>query len=123
MTQTPASPPESPIKTFPVVPNKLIQNIYTDCSPIIGLVHSDQTGRFIVRCSRGINYLIIIYHEDCNAILVEPMLNQSGPEHKRTYQKIHDDLTKRGFKPQLQRLKNEASEILRLYLAAKTAEY
>ena len=51
------------------------------------------------------------------------MRNQSGPEHKRAYQNIHDDFTKRGFKTQLQRLNNKASEILRSYLAAETVDY
>ena len=69
------------------------------------------------------SYLLIVYHKDCNAILVDPMRNRSSPEHKHAYQNIHEDLIKRGFKPQLQPLNNEASELLCSYLAAEKVEY
>ena len=74
-TQPPASSTESPTDTFPAVPNRRRQNIYAGCALITGRVHSDQIGRFISFSNRGMNYLLIVHHEDFNAILAEPMQN------------------------------------------------
>ena len=104
--QPPALPPESPTDTLAPMPNQRRKNIYADYAPITGQVHSDQTGKFIVPYSRGMNYIFIVYHEECNTILAKTMRNKIGPEHKRANQNIHENITERGFKPQLQRLYN-----------------
>ena len=100
-TQTPASPPESLTDTFPAIPNRRRQTIYSGCAPVTGLVRSYQTGKFVAASNRGMSYLLIVYHEYCNSIFADPMRNRGGLEHKQAYQKMHDDLTKRCFNSQL----------------------
>ena len=55
---------------------------------------------------------MIIYVYDPNAILVEPLPDISKESIVQAYQKIIQQLTRRGFKPILQRLDNEASKLL-----------
>ena len=77
-----------------------------------GKIHSDQTGRFTIQSSSGNKYMMVIYAYDPNAILVEPLPDRSKESIMQPYQKIIQQLTKRGFKPRLQRLDNEASKLL-----------
>ena len=77
-----------------------------------GKIHSDQTGRFPIQLSRGNKYMMVIYAYDPNAILVEPLPDRSKESILQVYQKIIQHLTRRGFKPRLQRLDNEASKLL-----------
>ena len=54
-----------------------------------------------------------MYVRDPNAIVVEPMKNRSEGEHLRVYDKIYNQLTTAGFTPQLQKMDNEASTLLK----------
>ena len=56
--------------------------------------------------------MMVIYAYDPNAILVEPLPDRSKESIVQAYQKIIQHLTRRGFKPRLQRIDNEASKIL-----------
>ena len=56
--------------------------------------------------------MMVIYAYDPNAILVKPLPDRSKESIVQAYQKIIQHLTKRGFKPILQRLDNEASKSL-----------
>ena len=38
----------------------------------------DLTGRFPYRSSRGNEYVLVVYHYDANAILVEPVKNREA---------------------------------------------
>jgi len=62
------------------------------------------------------NYLMIAYDYDSNAILAEPLKNRSALELLRGYTAIHSTLVARGLRPQLQRLDNEAPGILKQFL-------
>jgi hypothetical protein len=44
------------------------------------LIHSDLTGRFPLQSSRGMNYVLVVYDYDSNAILAEPMRNRTDAE-------------------------------------------
>ena len=55
---------------------------------------------------------MVIYTYDPNAILVEPLPKRSKESIVQAYLKITQHLTKRGFKPILQGLDNEASKLL-----------
>ena len=55
---------------------------------------------------------MVIYAYDPNAILVKPLPDRPKESIMQAYQKIVQHLTKRGFKPRLQRLDNEASKLL-----------
>jgi hypothetical protein len=81
-----------------------------------GAIASDQTGRFPVISASGMQYLIVIYDYDSNAILAEPLMNRTAKEILRAYTSIHTLLVTRGLRPRLQRLDNEASTILKDFM-------
>ena len=64
---------------------------------IKGKVFSEQTGRFLITSSRGNKYIIVMYDNDSNAILAEPMKNRSQAEIVKTQAYLHEYLSKRGF--------------------------
>ena len=78
-----------------------------------GKIATDQTGRFPTTSSRGSTYVFILYCYDSNAILAEPIKSRSQHEILQAYKKLHQELTTRGHRPQLQRLDNEASNLLK----------
>jgi hypothetical protein len=74
-----------------------------------GQRYTDLMGKFPVRSSRGNSYAMVCYVYDCNYVKVIPMKSRSASEWVKEYDTIHQDLTFKGFKPQLQTLDNEAS--------------
>jgi hypothetical protein len=64
-----------------------------------------------------------LYDYDSNFILAETMRNRSGTEHLRAYNSLHQYLVERGFKPQLQKLDNEASKVLKRSIRDKCIDY
>ena len=56
--------------------------------------------------------MMVIYEYDPNAILVEPLPYISKKSIVQSYQKSFQYLTKRGLKPILQILDNEASKLI-----------
>jgi len=86
-------------------------------------LHTDQTGRFPTQSSRGMNYLMIAYDYDSNAILAEPLKNRSALELLHGYTAIHSTLVARGLRPQLQCLDNEAPGILKQFLQAEAVDF
>ena len=72
----PALPPVDPDK------NLKTKNIICALEPFLPKekAFSDLTGRFPHRSSRGTEYLLIVYHHDSNAILVEPVKNRQAAE-------------------------------------------
>ena len=97
--------------------------VFADCQPITGQIFSDQPGRFLVSSVSGNQYLMVVYDYDSNSIIAEPMKSRSGPEMLRAYQAIFDYLSKRGFRPQLQRLDNEASKELKGFMEEKEVDF
>jgi hypothetical protein len=91
--------------------------------PRTGQVFSDQTGAFPVISNTGSRYVMVVYDYDSNAILVEPLRNRQGATILAAYRKIHNVLKQHGCKPQLQRLDNEASTILKQFLHENEVEY
>ena len=98
-------------------------HIFASCEPITGKVASDPTGRFILPSSSGNTYLLIVYDYDSNMIFAEPMKSRSGPDHLAAYKRIHELLTSRGLRPQLQRLDNEASTQLKQFLSDHQVDF
>ena len=56
--------------------------------------------------------MMVIYEYDSNEIIVEPLPDRSKESIVQAHQKIIQHLKKRGFKPRLQILHNEASKLL-----------
>jgi hypothetical protein len=78
-----------------------------------GKIFTDQTGKFPAFSSRGYNYILVLYDYDSNAILAEPIKSRKQDEIVKAYKALHAYLTKRGLRPKLQKLDNEASKLLR----------
>ena len=62
---------------------------------------------------------MVIYTYDPNAILVETLRDITKESILQEYQKIIGHLNKRGFKPRLQRLENEAPQLLQNEMDSK----
>ena len=88
-----------------------------------GMVYSNQTERFLTMSRNGNKYIMIVYHYDNNAIQVEPIKNRSNEQIVGAYKQIHNSLTRKGPKPRLQRLDNEASQALKNYLQSEDISY
>ena len=121
------SPPSS--ETDDVFPTSEPNNARTHhcfasiMTPTTGQIHTDQTGQFIVPSSTGNNYLLILYDNDSNSILAEPMRNRTGQCILLAYKAVHARLVAAGLRPQLQRLDNECSDALKDFLTAETVDY
>jgi uncharacterized protein YkwD len=78
-----------------------------------GKIYTDQTGKFPVTSSRGNKYLFVPYKYDSNAIMAGPIKSRMQDELLRAYQKLTNQLRKRGLTPKLQRLDNECSQAMK----------
>ena len=76
-------------------------------------VFSDQTGKFPVTSSKGSKYIMVMFVEDANVILAEPLKSRSEQNIVNAMVKLHTYLTDRGFTPQTQILDNECPDTLK----------
>jgi hypothetical protein len=88
-----------------------------------GQLHTDLTGKFPVRSSKGNSYGMVFYVYDCNYVKFVPMKSRSASEWVNPYYHIHQELTAKGFTPKLQTLDNEASAALKHFFTANDVEY
>jgi len=54
----------------------------------VGKIYTDQTGRFLVKHTRGNKYILVAYNYDSNTILAEPLKTRTGPDLLAAYTKI-----------------------------------
>ena len=68
-------------QTAPDDNNKLLRthNIFASCEPISGKIFSELLGRFPITSTQGMNYVLVVYDYNSNAIICEPMKNITGP--------------------------------------------
>ena len=88
-----------------------------------GEVFTDGTGRFIVPSRSGNTQLLILYDYDSNSIHPEPMKNKEKESILEAYKNIHQVLVKAGLRPKLQKLDNEASEILKQFMHEEEVKF
>ena len=86
---------------------------YFDCQYITGKIGTDQKGQFVVPSFSGNNYLLVLFDLDINSIFFKQILNCTKPSIKNAYANILNILKNRRIKPQLHRLDNESSDILK----------
>ena len=117
--------PETPLDKQPISesPNERTHQVFAAVYNTTGEIANDQTGKFPTTSSRGQKYVLILYDYDSNSILAKTMRNRSDTEHLRVYNSLHQYLVKRGFKPQLQKLDNEASKALKRSIRDKGIDY
>jgi hypothetical protein len=111
--------------TFPASenPNERTHHCYTATIEITGQVYSDQTGCFVAPSDNGNQYLFVLYDYDSNSIHAEPMKNKTAKCILSTYKTVHQHLCTAGLKPQLQRLDNECSQLLKDFMAQQHIDY
>ena len=70
-------------------------------------IHSDQTGRFPVKYSRGYQHAMIICIHHANSILNRPLKGKQAVEIQVTHDKVYSCITIRGHEQMFYRLDNE----------------
>ena len=73
-------------------------------------MYTDQTGRFPVKSFCGIQYIMVLFEVDSNAIISESMRNRTSGEMISAYKTLVARLKKRGFNPKIHLLDNECSQ-------------
>ena len=102
----------------PLTNGQRTHNIYAaviDRSPT-GQIFTDQTGRFVIPSSTGNNYMLVLYDYDSNYIDAVPMPNRTAKSILTAFTTSYNKLIRAGLRPQLQRLDNECSDILKDFL-------
>ena len=87
-----------------------------DCQPATGQIYTDPTGRSLVPSVSGNSYILVVYDYDSNLIHAEPMRNRTKVVILAAYQRALSLLKSRGLQPELQKLDNEASQVLQQYM-------
>jgi hypothetical protein len=88
-----------------------------------GQLYTNLTGNFPVLSSKGNSYFIVCYVYDCNYIKVILMKSLLASEWVKAYDTVHQELTVKGFKPELQTLDNEASAALKNFFTVNDINY
>ena len=98
-------------------PARRTNHIYADCTQITGQVYTDQTGKMVVPSVSGMNYCLILYDFDSNPIWAVPIPSRTKHQILKAMKQAFKLLESRGLKPQLQRLDNECSQLLKDYMS------
>ena len=126
-TKPKSTTPEEHADIFPEHLNQGIttQACYTAVVPFEATrqVHTDQTGKFPVTSTRGMKYVFVLYDYDSNSIHPVPIKNRNAESILEAYQQVHAKLVQAGLKPQLHRLDNECSQILKDFMAEEKEDY
>jgi hypothetical protein len=115
----PDTAPED-LETFPSAPvdGARSHSCFVSTVEITGQICTDQTGKFITPSSTGNNCLLVLCNHDSNAILAAPMKSRHATAILNAHKSVHAQSCKAGLRPQLQRLDNECSEILKACMHA-----
>jgi hypothetical protein len=115
-----------PSNTSPTsdTPNARSHICYAAIMEPTGQIYTDQTGRFVVvPSSNGNNYVLILYDYDSNATITEPMQSRPGANILDAYKTAPLQLCNAGLRPQLHRLDNECSIVLKQFLRDKAIDF
>jgi hypothetical protein len=107
----------------PVVPDARSHFCYAALTEITGQVYSDQNGKFTFPSSNGNIYLFILYDNDSNFILAEPMKSRHAQDIVTAYKTVHTKLCRAGLQPKLARLDNECSAALKTFFINEKNDY
>ena len=98
-------------------------NIFIDNIEITGRTFSDQTGRFVCPSISGNNYVFVVYDYDSNSIHALPIPTRKKEHILAAFQKIVKRLILKGLKPQLHKLDNEVSHLMKNYMESQQIKY
>ncbi len=109
------------------LPLKCTKFVYPTTITATGRTYSDQSGAFLIPSTSSMKYLFILYHDyDSNLIWATPLLptSQTKEQILKAYKSSSVDiLAQRGFKPVLQRMDNECSQLLRDFMTNENIQY
>jgi hypothetical protein len=88
-----------------------------------GQLYTYLTRKFPVLSSKGNSYVMVCYVYDCKYVKVIPMKSRPASEWVKSYDTIHQELTVKGFKPELQTLDNEALAALKNFFTVNDIDY
>jgi hypothetical protein len=118
--ETTATEPDEP---FPAIIDACSHAIYSAMFKPTDQIYSDQTGRFISLSSSGNNYMMIVYDYDSNHISIQPFRNRTAKCLLDAYKIVHARLVNAELRPQLQRLDNECSEMLKSFMQQEKVDF
>ena len=125
----PSIPPNS-LTTIDFFPESDVPNVRTHSVVFATLwirapdfASLDLTGRFPYRSSRGNEYMMVAYHYDANAILVEPMKNRSAMQLTNAWKALNKIFDRAGIQPSMYILDNEANSELKNAMAMENVTY
>ena len=81
-----------------------------------GKSYGDLTGQYPKMSSRGNQYILVICDYDLNAIIGELLKSRQKGDIINGYRNMHKHLSSNGYKPQIKKLDNEASDIILDYM-------
>jgi hypothetical protein len=113
----------SDTNSFPSPSEDKTHHCYVAFLEPTGQIFTDQTGRFVIPSSNGNNYLMVLCDHDSNHIFAQPFKNHTAHCITEAYKILHQLLCDIGFKPKLQRLDNECSEMLKRFLKLKDVDF
>jgi hypothetical protein len=108
---------------FPTTSKAKTHQCFATIMEPTGQIYTDQTGRFVSPSSNGNNYLMVLYDYDSNFIFAQPFTNRTTKCILAAYQVLHTRLCVAGLKPQLQRLDNECSTILKQFMQQQDIDF
>ena len=114
---------ETTTSAQPTSPTLRTNHVYAACLPISGQVYTDQSGKIFVTSASGMNYIFLLYDYDSNLVWAIAIPSRSKLQLLKAYKTAFALLQSRGLKPQLQRIDNECSKILKAYMAEQQVEY
>ena len=88
-----------------------------------GKLYTNLTRQFPVQSSRGHKYILVAYNFDSNSIHVKPLKSRHDHDTIKAYEDIYNMLSRRGLKPRLHWLDNEASKALKNFINKEQTEY
>ena len=104
-------------------PAKRTNHVYADCQTITGQIYTDQTGKMLTTSAAGMNYCLVLYDFDSNLVWAVPMPSRTKHQILKAMKETFKLLSSRGLKPQLQRLDNECSKLLKDYMSEEGVDY
>ena len=81
------------------------------------ILAADLTGRFPYQSSQWNNYIMIMYHYDCNVIWGAPLKDRTASEIVKVFHFLNDQFKTKGFKPNRFVFDNEFSVKFRAAVA------
>ena len=97
--------------------------VVLDTHNMTSVAHSNLTGAFPYTAANGDQYIFMMYSWDANAILLECMKSRNDAEMMQVYQTCYEKLERRGIKPTINVMDNEASAEIKRWLGKQNITY